>query len=40
VFERSFEAVGVCFVAYDERDFDARQSLALDGVDERLQVAS
>src|SRR5713101_1608051 len=36
----TLQAVGVGFVAHDQRDLDVGQFLALDGIDKRLQVAA
>jgi len=40
VLEGSLQAVGVSFIAYNQRDFDAWQFLAFNGIDECLQVAA
>src|SRR6266568_1893674 len=36
----TLQAVGIGFVAHNQRDLDVRQFLALDGIDKRLQVAA
>src|SRR6266568_866600 len=36
----TLQAVGIGFVAHDQRDLDVGQFLALDGIDKRLQVAA